>query len=61
MNSKSLKEKGSISLQNTKTALETLIILANSEELLKQMKALEINEVLDKVFTDNNEDIDVLV
>lgn len=46
-------------MQNTKNSLDALVLLANSEELLKQMKDQNIEEVLDRIITNDNDEIEV--
>ncbi|CDW79364.1 duf383 domain containing protein [Stylonychia lemnae] len=48
-------------IANTKNLLDTLMLLANSEELLKQMDKLNLVEALDKVYSKNVDDIEVQV
>lgn len=61
MNYDGFKEKEKINLLNTKNILDTLVLLANSEELLKQMEKLNIIEALDKVYSKNLEDIEIQI
>ena len=46
-------------MQNTKNILDTIMLLANSEELLKQMDKLNLVEALDSVYSKGIDDIDV--
>ena len=59
LNSKLVKTKDNINMQNTKNILDTLMLLANSEELLKQMEKLNLGEALDQVYSKDVDDIEV--
>ncbi len=61
LNFTGFKDKAKINMQNTKNCLDALVLLANSEELLKLMKDLNISEVLDKIVTNDIDDIEVQI
>lgn len=51
------KEDDQISQANTKSILDTFVLLANSEKLLKQMADLNIDEIISAANTLKNEDL----
>jgi hypothetical protein len=59
--SKYTKTKSQVSIPNTKNLLDCLVLLANSEDLLKQMEQLNIGEVLDQVIAGGFDDIEVQI
>eukprot|EP00347_Sterkiella_histriomuscorum_P020667 403336931 len=55
------KTRDQVSIPNTKNLLDCLVLLANSEELLKEMEKLNIVEALDQIYNGGLDDIDVQV
>ena len=51
------KEENQISLANTKSIIDTFVLLANSEKLLKKMADLNMDEIISAVNTLKNEDL----
>jgi hypothetical protein len=52
------KEEYQISQPNTKSILDTFVLLGNSEKLLKQMADLNMDQVFSAINTLKNEEIE---
>ena len=60
-NAKETKNKEQISLENTKNLLDTLVLLANSLNLLKQLGELNIDQLLTQIYTGGRENIETQI